>query len=190
MSPPRWGRRAAGAATTSTLCHSPPCRALLPTRRPRAPLTPPRRLHLNLQSSRAEQPLPDCAPGALPLLEELSIRLSAQQAATLPAGWAAPGVLPALRMLFLILHLAGPLPAEWASGFRRLELLLIRSSVVNVPPSAARRLPEGWGAAFPSLKALTLEDLGITGSLPSSWTDPVNQGAAAGTAGMAGMEFL
>lgn len=143
-----------------------------------------------MASSRGEHPLPECAPGALPLLTDMTVQLSVQQPVTLPAGWGAPGVLPALRSLLLMVHLAGPLPAEWAAGFRRLEKLHILGSMVNARPSAARRLPEGWAGAFPRLKSLVLADLGISGSLPASWIDPGSRGGDASTAGLTGLEVL
>ena len=69
--------------------------------------------------------LPDIQPGALPALQELKIAMPQLQA-TLPASWgASPGVLPSLRTLKLKLHVVGQLPPEWASGFQRLESLVL-----------------------------------------------------------------
>ena len=64
-------------------------------------------------------------PGALPALQDLNICMPQLQA-TLPASWgASPGVLPALQTLQLNINVVGQLPPEWASGFHRLEMLIL-----------------------------------------------------------------
>ena len=80
-------------------------------------------------------PLPDIQPGALPALEQLFLEGSGM-GGELPSSWgASPAVLPALRQLTLRLLLLGPLPAEWARGFRRLTVLAISNEDMRHYPA-------------------------------------------------------
>ena len=71
------------------------------------------------------QPLPPAHPGALPALVDLHLDVPNRKL-RLPPSWGADAaVLPALAGLTLALDVEGPLPREWARGFRSLEVLEI-----------------------------------------------------------------
>lgn len=121
-------------------------------------------------------PLPAIQAGALPRLEALRVSAPELRSA-LPPSWAQ---LPALRSLAVVLGGVGPLPAEWQHGFVGLEELSISAPLAprvacDHPPRAegqqgSRPLPEAWPASLQELRSLTLSGLGLTGSIPLSWS--------------------
>ncbi|GAB4821548.1 hypothetical protein N2152v2_008594 [Parachlorella kessleri] len=89
---------------------------------------------------------------------------------TLPAAWGSPGAFPSL--LELVIgdgNIVGNLPEEWSGPGFPLLQLL---SIENVGLTGT--LPPQWLAApeaFPNLRRLTLGDCGLSGTLPASWGD-------------------
>ncbi|KAL4438736.1 hypothetical protein ABPG77_006340 [Micractinium sp. CCAP 211/92] len=133
----------------------------------------PRLRKLSLEVLHLQGPLPEVQPGGLPVLE--SLHLGAKGAAVrLPPSWgASPLALPALHTLSIHTPLEGPLPAEWARGFRMLSLMVISGAApVGVPAAVpAPTLPPEWAqdSAFPRLVYLGLSYPQLSGSFPSSW---------------------
>jgi hypothetical protein len=72
--------------------------------------------------SQSAPPLPHALPpGALPAVQRLQLHLPGLRS-PLPAGWSAEtAALPALVDLDLRMSALGPLPPEWAGGFRGLK---------------------------------------------------------------------
>lgn len=122
--------------------------------------------------------LPDIHPGALPVLEELRLDVTALHT-TLPASWGARAdVLPSLQQLTLrVGHLTGSLPPEWAKGFARLELLEISSawaSEAQLPlqlPAQPLQLPAEWATSFQLLHTLSMFSVNATGTMPPEWLE-------------------
>lgn len=139
-----------------------------------------------------EGPLPDIRPGALPQLQALSLGLD-ELHASLPPSWGAdPATLPSLQQLAIQVQVGGPLPRQWASGFRSLRRLSIRDTSGFVegssppaagssaaaagpppppppPPVLKHPLPPEWARSFPRLARLAIADLPMAGSLPEAW---------------------
>ena len=130
-------------------------------------------------------PLPGVEPGALPLLQLLTLQLNyPQQPLRLPRSWGQPGAPPNLRSLKIVGPVALPLPVSWARGFPQLATLMLagpkpNSSAAAAPPpaaaqgevpagQAAHHLPDAW-AHFPQLTSLTLSYQGLAGRFPAAW---------------------
>ncbi|KAL4440185.1 hypothetical protein ABPG75_003186 [Micractinium tetrahymenae] len=130
---------------------------------------------LSLEKLLLQGPLPDVEPGALPALE--SLYLNGEGAAVpLPPSWgASPLTLPSLDTLSLHAPLEGPLPTEWAQGFRQLAHLVLSggSAAAARPPPAGPRptLPPEWAelSAFPRLRLLSVTHPQLAGTFPPSW---------------------
>lgn len=143
------------------------------------------------------EPLPPLLAGALHALQYFDLHADQQDPPLLlPPSWGQRGVLPALHTLTIEAPVALPLPASWSQGFPGLVKLVIAppspsqaaaanasstaaarpspaaaSAPVPVPPAdaAAKRLPDSWAAGFPSLQALWLNGIGLSGSFPTAW---------------------
>ena len=152
-------------------------------------ISPPAACRLSLAATGLGSPLPDILPGALPQLEDLSLRFDSLQT-TLPASWgSSASTLPSLTALSLGCQVVGPLPPSWAHGFLHLSRLVVVGtwngpSCVNPamspapaePPAAAAhamaaeaRLPPRWAGGFPHLTVLRLTGLGLRGPIPPRW---------------------
>lgn len=125
--------------------------------------------------------------------------LGQPQPIPLPPSWGSPSAWPSLRSLKVVAAVAAPLPASWGQGFRALQELVLHSNVASLaapptPPSAGgsedprlapqpsaappsapspsgsrHTLPAEWARGFPSLQALTLGFLGLSGTFPAAW---------------------
>lgn len=142
-------------------------------------------------------PLPDVEPGALPLLQMLTVDLvKPLQPLRLPDSWGQPGLLPQLRSLKILAPVALPLPTSWARGFSQLVDLILAAPKPNstaaadrqpagtlpgamapaaaaegAPPAneAARQLPDEWARGFPKLNSLMVSYQGLSGRFPAAW---------------------
>jgi hypothetical protein len=140
------------------------------------------------------------ASGALPQLESLHLTAIGQPT-TLPPSWGSgKDTLPSLQELNLHMAVSGPLPAQWARGFRNLKLLVVSrapcslgmkqaqllfesnssstggsgsSGIIHTRARALEqpRLPPEWAAGFPNLSTLNLACLGLAGPIPQAWQE-------------------
>ena len=145
-------------------------------------------------------PLPEIEPGAMPVLRHLELTVPDLRT-TLPDSWGSSGsVLPALVSLSVQARVEGPLPPQWADGFRQLQSMEIYGTEPNVidtllalakrgdtlphphnangPPAnrsglmpGPRHLPAKWVSGFPWLTSLRLVGLGIVGNIPRAWAN-------------------
>lgn len=122
--------------------------------------------------------------GALPRLEELSLRIGSLTSLP-PPSWRAPGALPALRFLDMWYLPSAPLPPALATGWPRLERLhlvswLFDAWLAGLPlgdllaaPAAKGlgTLPAAWAEGFPALRRLQLDGVAAGGPIPWPWAD-------------------
>ncbi|EFN53694.1 hypothetical protein CHLNCDRAFT_136506 [Chlorella variabilis] len=117
-------------------------------------------------------------------LEKFSFGMTVRLA--LPSEWGQPGSFPSL--LWLSVHggsLEGALPDIRPGAMLLLRTIRLQftSTTVMLPPSWGSRvdvlpalnelerftLPPEWGAGFPKLELLLLDELGLTGRFPGTW---------------------
>lgn len=166
------------------------------------PCRPPLR-RLSIAAPELAGGLPAIEAGALPRLSHLFVDFSVAPGGPdvappeLPPSWgASPDVLPSLQSLVLnVPRLRGPLPAAWARGFPRLEILGVSYRPPSAPNQLAagahpraptnatleqqsicaqgelRALPAEWASGFPRLSKLQLSTLCLAGTVPRAWWD-------------------